>query len=137
MGCNSPTRFVKFILPLSIVLPRKTKKDRVVHLNLNNYRNWPFHLSNAVKIAFCEHMQAQLEHIVVPTPCHLKFTLYRRDARKGDRSNVLSVVEKFFCDAVTHYGGWPDDTDEYILSTTYQTAGIDRVNPRVEVELST
>lgn len=66
----------------------------------------------------------------------MRFTLYRRDSRKGDRANVLAVQEKFFCDAVTHYGGWPDDTDEYIVSTSYHTGGIDRLNPRVEVEIT-
>lgn len=130
-------RFVKFILPLSIVIPRKTKKDKRVSLNLNEYRNWPYFLSNDVKVRFREAMRTQLEGVVIPTPCALYFTLYRGNARKGDRANVLTVVEKFFCDAATFYGCWPDDTDEYIYASHYQTGAIDRDNPRVELELST
>lgn len=126
---------MKFVLPLSIVLPRKTKKDKVVHLNLNNYPHWSFFLYADLKKKYCEALRAQLEGVKIKTPCLLHFTLYRRDSRKGDRANVLAVQEKFFCDAVTHYGCWPDDTDEYILSTSYHTGAIDRINPRVEVEI--
>jgi hypothetical protein len=107
-----------------------------MYLNLNNYPNWSFFLYADIKRRYREALRAQLEGVRINTPCRLLFTLYRRDKRKGDRQNVLAVQEKFFCDAVTSYGCWPDDTDEYIISTTYQTGEIDRENPRVEVEIT-
>jgi hypothetical protein len=126
---------MKFILPLTVTLPRKTKADKLVILNLNNYPNWSFFLYADLKRRYREHMRTQLEGLRLPTPVTLHFTLYRKDSRSGDRQNVLAVHEKFFCDAVTSYGCWPDDTDEYILSTTYTTGNIDRANPRVEVDV--
>jgi len=126
---------MKFILPLSITLPRKTKKDKVCYLNLNNYRNWDFFLSNDLKKRYREALADQLTGVKVSTPCRLKFTLYRKDRRMGDRANYLCVQEKFFCDAMTHYGCWPDDTDKYIISSEYHTGAISKDNPRVEVEL--
>jgi hypothetical protein len=68
-------------------------------------------------------------------PILLKFTLYRGNRRLGDRSNVLSVQEKFLCDALTHYGCITDDNDDYIAGTSYRTGAIDKANPRVECEI--
>ncbi len=34
---------------------------------------------------------------------------------------------------MTDLNCWEDDNDGYILSTTYQTGGVDKVNPRVEM----
>jgi Holliday junction resolvase RusA-like endonuclease len=127
---------MKFVLPIAIVLPRKTRKDKRVILNLNNYPSWSFFLYADLKRRYREALAPQLVGQKVATPCRLRFTLHRKDKRSGDRQNVLAVQEKFFCDAMTHYGCWPDDTDEYILSTEYVTGDIDRENPRVEVEIT-
>ena len=46
---------------------------------------------------------------------------------------MLSIHEKFFCDAMTEYGCIADDNDDYIKSTKYLSGGIDKENPRVEI----
>ena len=94
---------MKFILPLAVTLPRKTKPGKRVILNLNNFPHWSFFLYNDLKKQYRADMRAQLEGVKFPTPCALHFTLFRKDYRVGDRANVLSVQEKFFCDAVTFY----------------------------------
>lgn len=123
------------ISPLWVDLPRKTKKAKRVSLNLNAYRNLHFILNNQAKIAYKEAMKDQLEGLKLKTPVRLNFTLWRKDRRAGDRANVLSVVEKFLCDALVEYGCLPDDTDEFIAGQTYQTGGVDHERPRVEVEI--
>ena len=68
-------------------------------------------------------------------PIEIGFKLYKSSARHIDRSNILSIAEKFFCDSLVHYGCIPDDSDEYITRTTYETGGVDRINPRIEIEI--
>ena len=121
--------------PLAVTLPLKTRPDRRIALNLNVYRNLDHFTNNTVKQLYSEILATQIEGIKLTTLIRLKFTLHRRDRRQGDRANVLCIVEKFFCDALTHYGCLPDDTDEYIESTHYYTGEIDKANPRVDVEI--
>lgn len=63
----------------------------------------------------------------------LEFVLYKKDKRRQDRANALSIHEKFFCDALVEGSFIGDDSDNYIESTTYRTGGIDKENPRVDI----
>ena len=65
----------------------------------------------------------------------ISFVMHRPDKRRVDRSNVLSIVEKFFCDAIVDLGIIKDDNDKFLLRTTYQTGEIDKLNPRVEITI--
>jgi hypothetical protein len=122
-------------LPLAVFLPRKTMppKKIIIGTNLNSHRNWI--VNNLIKRAYCTALEQQLSGLTLKPPILLKFTLYRGNRRLGDRSNVLSVQEKFFCDALTHYGCLSDDNDDYIAGTSYRTGEIDKANPRVECEI--
>lgn len=114
----------------------KSEKGKKYYLNLNQYRNWHYQVNNAIKQKYCERMKDQLEGLKLKTPISLKFTLWRKDKRVGDRANVLSVIEKFFCDALVEYGCLADDNDEFISGQVYETGGIDRDNPRVTIEIT-
>lgn len=126
---------MRVVSPLFLILPRKTKNDRKVYINLNGYRNWHFQVSNKLKQMYCEEMMPYLYRKKLKPPISLTFTLYKGSKRKIDRSNILSITEKFFCDALTHYGCIQDDNDEYILKTTYITGGVDKEHPRVEIDI--
>ena len=127
---------MKIISPLFVDLPRKTKKDKRVYLNLNYFRNLHFVVNNQAKVIYCEQMKNQLEGLKLKTPIVLTFILYRKDKRKGDRANPLSICEKFFCDALVHWKCIKDDNDDFIKSTHYYSGGIDRENPRVEIDVA-
>lgn len=126
----------KIIVPLFIRLA-KSEDGKKYRLNLNYYRNWYYTQSNAIKRKFCEILESELEGIKFTDKIKIRFVLFKGSNRKIDRSNVLSVVEKFFCDALVHYGCIVDDNDEYIESTHYYTGGIDRDDPRVEITILT
>lgn len=116
--------------PLYII---KSGKKR--HLNLNNYRNWHYQLSNNLKIAYLKIIAPQLLNTWLDT-IKIDFTFYKPTKRKYDRSNVLSIHEKFFCDAMVKLGCIKDDNDDFIESTHYYDGGIDRENPRVEIKIT-
>ena len=121
---------------MAIYLPRKKTKDKRIALNLNTYRNLHYLTNNHVKVAYCKAMNKQLSGVTFETPIALQFDLFKQSRRKTDRSNILCIVEKFFCDALVHYGCIPDDNDEYITSSFYTTVEIDKENPRVEIWIS-
>ena len=122
---------------LFVLLPRKTMDDRKVIINLNGYRNWHYLVSNQIKKQYKEDIAPQLEGLVFPTPISIEFIYYKGSRRRSDRSNVLSIHEKFFCDALTELGCIEDDNDDYIKETKYKSGGIDKDNPRVEIVIST
>jgi len=124
---------INIISPVSVTLPRKTKKDKKIALNMNIYRNLNFMVNNQMKVIYHDLMQDQLGNLKLKTPIDLRFTLYKGQNRKSDRANVLSIVEKFFCDALVEFKCIPDDNDDFIRSTYYETGGVDRSDPRVEI----
>lgn len=122
----------KFISPLFVMIPRKTKKDKKVSLNLNVYRNLNYIVNNQAKSMYCEIMADQMKGVRFDI-IDIEFVLFKSSKRKIDRANFLSIVEKFFCDALVHQGCIKDDNDDFINSTKYLTGGIDKDNPRVEI----
>jgi hypothetical protein len=81
-------------------------------------------------------MESQLSVVRFNKPIDITFKLFKGRNARVDRSNILSIVEKFFCDALVHHGCIPDDNDEYISATHYKSGGLDRANPRVEIEIN-
>jgi len=127
----------KFTSPLAVYLPRVTKKDRKMILNKNNERNWHFIVNNQVKVAYKEAMESQLKPArVIETRVFISLTYYKPTKRRSDRSNVLCIHEKFFCDALVEAGWLGDDNDDIIIWTTYQGSELDRKNPRVEITVT-
>ena len=122
-----------FTSPLYITLPRKTKSDRKISLNLNYFRNLHYQTNNQSKKVYFELMRPQLRGIFFFNPIEIEFVLYKSSKRKIDRSNIICIVEKFFCDILVTLRTIEDDSDEFIKSTTYRTGGVDKDNPRVEI----
>jgi len=122
---------MKIIMPLSVNVGRKKYT-----INLNYYRNWHFQVSNKVK---SEYQKIVIAQIGLSPICFKKinliFTFYPSTKRRVDRSNILSIHEKFLCDALTKVGVIKDDNDSYIESSFYCTGIIDKTNPRVEIEI--
>jgi hypothetical protein len=121
--------------PLFVMIPRKTKADKKIILNLNGFRNWHHITSNQAKVMYKDAIRSQLEGLTFAPPVKLRFRYWKPTARRSDRSNVLSIHEKFACDAMVELGCLPDDSDEFIESCKYSGGEIDRENPRVEIRV--
>lgn len=127
------TEPIKIVSPIKVVLPRKRVRDRIIYLNLNNYRNWNRFLEAEIKRIYTSLMKDKVFGLVFNHPITLEYVIYYKDKRVHDRMNVGSVVDKYFCDALTEWNCLPDDNDNFILSQKIITGGIDKDNPRCEI----
>lgn len=122
---------MKFISPLKVL----ATKVRYFILNLNQYRNTHYRVLNNCKINYKDKMKSQ----IVKAPKYRKvlcvYKVYAGSKRSFDLGNVCSVHEKFFEDAFVELGKLPDDNIEFIPLVIYLGCGIDKDNPRVEIEV--
>jgi hypothetical protein len=131
---------VKLILPLSVVLPRKKKADKVFVLNLNIYRNANFHILNQAKILYKEWLYNNLptEAQDYPDPPYrFIYTVFPANNRKFDIGNVHPIIAKFAEDAFQELGFIPDDSCRIIKEVIYRIGAVDKLNPRCELVIET
>lgn len=111
----------------------KVSKKNTFSINLNEYRNAHFHVLNKAKIVFSEMIAPVLATIPPMVSTKLHFKLFFGSNRDVDTSNVCSIVEKFFCDAIVNHGILEDDNRRFLTGSTTEFGGVDTKNPRVEV----
>ena len=128
---------MKIILPLSVIIPRKTKADKVWSLNLNRYRNENFHVLNAAKILWKDIVATAIsktqEKIATGSLLSFRYVIYPSSNRKFDISNVCSIIDKFTCDALIEFGVISDDSYKVIPKVIYEFGAVDKENPRCEL----
>jgi hypothetical protein len=94
------------------MLPRKTKEDKKVMLNLNVYRNLNHFVLNDIKTLF------QPKYFDTEHKCYqsaiISYGVFKIGARKFDTMNIVSVVDKFFCDWLVKNEWLPDDNCDII-----------------------
>ena len=86
---------MKLICPLVVYLPRKTKADKKIFINMNTYRNLNRFTENAAKVAFKNHMEDQLKGKKIDTPVVISYQVFKGSNRKLDKINVVSIVSKY------------------------------------------
>lgn len=128
----------KLISPLRVCYyVTKKGEERWFTLNLNQYRNAQYHILNDSKIKYKELMNEQIQSLPVFTkPVKIKYTVFFRTAKLFDVSNVCCIVDKYFVDALVEAGKLPDDNYKYVPEVIYCIGSIDRLNPRVEIEIT-
>ena len=124
---------LKLIVPMYVELPRKTKKNLNIWLNMNRFMNLHFLVKNNAKKVFFNVMRDQLEGVKIDTPVNITYQLFSPDKRKRDKMNAIAVVSKFMLDAITHHGCWEDDNDEFVKIETLLPTEYDKGNGRIEV----
>lgn len=68
-------------------------------------------------------------------PYHFCYTVFPQNKREFDLGNVLPIVQKFTDDALIELGILPDDNYKIVREITYKFGGIDKDNPRAELEI--
>ena len=113
------------------------KANKRFWLTLNNYRNWHYQTSNAVKIKFKKAMEQQI--LALPNLTDLwgqvkfRYVYYAPNRAIRDLNNVVGVIDKFFADALVELGKLKDDSCEFIPAYSCEFGDIDKNNPRLEV----
>jgi hypothetical protein len=74
-------------------------------------------------------MLPQLKQVAV------RYTLYPATNRLTDISNVCVVHDKFFMDCLVKQGKLTDDNYNYCVEIGYKFGHVDKLNPRVEIEI--
>lgn len=126
----------EFTFSLPITIPRPRSRD--LPLNLNEYRNAHYQTLNNMKIKFKEEVSA-IDEIKVLLPklnrIELHYILYPKTRRACDVANVLSIVDKFFSDALVELGKLEDDSYHFLPKVTYEIGTVDKDNPRADVTI--
>ena len=130
---------MKLILPLEVMIPRKTCEDKRVMLNLNIYRNAHHMTLNQAKVEMKEHVfLAVPKGMLIPLPpFRFTYTIFPATGRAFDLGNVASIIQKFTDDALIELGVIKDDNYKIVREVVYRFGEIDKANPRAELLIET
>lgn len=123
----------RFNVPL--YLTRGKSKPKNYWLNMNGYRNWKYHLNNDLKKQFKEEIELPDLDNTIQSEVKVVFTFYYPDNRLRDIDGSLSVISKFTLDALVEDGILEDDNYKYVVEVKGKLGGVDKANPRCEVEI--
>ena len=123
-----------FTLPIYYTQTFKTKPDKTFLIGMNWYNTAHYHIKNEVKQSLTTLITEQFENIgPVLGPYKVHYTLYWKNP-SSDGSNIISLSEKIFLDAIQQ-GLVSEDNVKHHMGSTWTNAGQDKVNPRVEITI--
>ena len=109
-------------VPIWVELGKKKKKK--YYLNLNLLRNRVGHLNNNVKKEF-KRVVAPLLPDVYYEKFEVVYELFLPNKLKRDVANVLSIIDKNFCDVLVAEKKVPEDNYYHLQKVTYKLGGYD------------
>ena len=91
-------------------------KNKRFALNLNTYRNAHFQVLNDAKKIFKQILYAEYPELftIHASGVVITYNIIPHNKVLFDTQNVLSIVDKFFCDAIVEAGCIPDDSYNYV-----------------------
>jgi Holliday junction resolvase RusA-like endonuclease len=123
-----------FSVPIRLEVGVNKKKTH--YLNLNGYRNWQFQLNNQLKKLFKITVAKDIRQLQpIEGKCKISYTIYYPTKRAFDIDNIGSVITKFTNDALVEFGILVDDNYNYVTELVFKFGGVDKDNPRCDVEL--
>lgn len=102
-------------------------------LNLNPYRNSHYQVLNRAKDEYKRLMHNEIADLPKMNMVSINYELFFGDKRVHDGMNVVSVVSKFFLDALVAYGKLKDDNVKYVCHEEWNFGGYDKDNARVMI----
>ena len=117
-------------------MAKPNKKVKDPSIGLNWYRNVYFRDNNIAKKKFKALIKDQIDSID-PIKGRVKIS-YRYYAKKNgtDLSNFVTVVKKYFEDALVESGVIEGDTCAFIVENNEKFIEVDKSNPRVEATVT-
>ena len=126
---------MKFVAEIQLPLRVRQSKKKWFYLNLNQYRNAHYYTLNTTKVRFKEELKSVIAELPELNRAYFIYLLYPGTKRRLDTSNICSIVDKYFSDAVVEYGKLPDDNYLFLPAVSYSFKGVDKNNPRVVVQI--
>jgi len=109
--------------------------DKPYTLNFNVYRNTMHMVLAEAKRLYGDHMFEAISCLPDLSKVAVRYTLYPASNRLTDISNVCVVHDKFFMDCLVKQGKLTDDNYNYCVEIGYKFGNVDKVKPRVEIEI--
>ena len=122
---------IKLSLPLFITNWSNKRK----WLTLNNYRNWHYQVSNDIKRRFKSEVFDKLD-FNIKGKVKIEYFYFAPDKRTRDLMNVISVIDKFFQDAMVDRGCIESDDLSTVVEVNSCYMGIDKLDPRLDVMIT-
>lgn len=117
---------------MSLPLYITNRSNKRKWLTLNNYRNWHYQVSNDIKRRFKADISRML-NFRINGKVKIEYFYFAPDKRTRDLMNVISVVDKFFQDAMVEFGCIETDDLSTVVEVNSCYMGIDKANPRLDV----
>tara|TARA_R100000951_G_C2641328_1_gene181041 strand:+ start:294 stop:662 length:369 start_codon:yes stop_codon:yes gene_type:complete len=118
-------------LPLFIT----NRSNKRKWLTLNNYRNWHYQVSNDIKRRFKSEVFDKLD-FNIKGKVKIEYFYFAPDKRTRDLMNVISVIDKFFQDAMVDRGCIESDDLSTVVEVNSCYVGVDKENPRLDVMIT-
>lgn len=120
---------MQFSVPLKV----KVSKNKHFILNMNQYRNAHHRVLSSAKRAFTDYILGLDIKFTPFDKCRLHYEYYPASNRSYDSMNVVSVVDKFVCDALIKKGVIRDDNYKIVEFPRFYPREVDRENPRIDI----
>lgn len=131
----------KFEKVLEFEMPARLRKskNKWFYFNLNQYRNAHHRVLSNVKNALHDYI-AKLNlksHLgrTIESPVYIHYIYHPLSNRVYDRMNVVSVADKFLCDALIDCGVIKDDNYKLMYMPTMDHGAPDKENPHFKVQV--
>ncbi len=129
---------MKITMPLYMTKTYKTKPNKKIYINLNNYRNMNKFLEHEIKDKYQKEAITQLSlswKTKLATPITITYTLFVWDKRLKDLNNITSISDKYFSDALVEWWFIEDDNYNYVNSTINKFGGYEKGKGRLEIKI--
>ena len=123
------------IIKLSLPLFITNRSNKRKWLTLNNYRNWHYQVSNDIKRRFKSEVFDKLD-FNIKGKIKIEYFYFAPDKRTRDIMNVISVIDKFFQDAMVDRGCIESDDLSTVVEVNSCYMGIDKLDPRLDVMIT-
>lgn len=125
---------LKLDIPIKLIVGVRKKKN--VFLSMNNAFKWRDVQRNTYKQAYTDLIKPQIEQLPkLKRIISITYEVHRGDRHSFDVMNTVSIIDKFFEDALVVNGIITDDNFKVVPIVIGMIGEYDKSNPRVSVTI--
>ena len=126
---------LKLDIPIKLIVGVRKKKN--IFLSMNNAFKWRDVQRNTYKQAYAELIKPQIELLPkLKRIWSITYEVHRGDRHSFDVMNTVSIIDKFFEDALVVNGIITDDNFKVVPMVIGKIGKYDKSNPRVSVTIA-